>query len=452
MNLPNYFLADLGPDAGLTPGIISEACQTLRRNREQYLRTRTTGGIIRLLCDVAENWLQPDYPLRRRALAEAPEALGFSAPTLARGLDACFRQFTPEQFHAMLIQELGHAGRLDGFSSTSEEDRQRRSSMAHGPDLLVHIAAGNIPVPALMCLATGLLIRSAQFLKCATGTALLPRLFAHSLYEADAKIGACIEIAEWKGGSAALEEALFAEANCVTATGSDEVLAKIAGRLPRSTRFLGYGHRLSFGYIAAEALRGAGAKKVAIRAAADVAAWNQLGCLSPHVIYVEQGTVPPEHFAEMLAQELDAIELVEPRGPLSPEESADIASRRSFYEVRAAHSPETMHWSSHGSTAWTVIFETDPLFQTSCLNRFLYVKLAPSLGEVLHKAELVRGKVSTVGLAAPPERARELATEFARWGVPRICQLGEMQCPPLSWRHDGRPALADLVTWTDWEG
>jgi len=26
-----------------------------------------------------------------------------------------------------------------------------------------------------------------------------------------------------------------------------------------------------------------------------------------------------------------------------------------------------------------------------------------------------------------------------------------MQNPPLTWRHDGRPALGDLVMWTDVE-
>ena len=37
MNLPNYFLADLPPEAALSPLMISEACQTLKRNREQFL-------------------------------------------------------------------------------------------------------------------------------------------------------------------------------------------------------------------------------------------------------------------------------------------------------------------------------------------------------------------------------------------------------------------------------
>jgi hypothetical protein len=59
--------------------------------------------------------------------------------------------------------------------------------------------------------------------------------------------------------------------------------------------------------------------------------------------------------------------------------------------------------------------------------------------------------VSTVGLAASDEIARELALTLARWGVTRICPIGQMQNPPLTWRHDGRPALGDLVRWTDYE-
>ena len=40
MNLPNYFLADLPPEATLTGAMIHEACQTLKRNRETYLAPR----------------------------------------------------------------------------------------------------------------------------------------------------------------------------------------------------------------------------------------------------------------------------------------------------------------------------------------------------------------------------------------------------------------------------
>lgn len=452
MTLPNFFLADLPPEATLTPDMLAEACLTLRRNRERYLAPRAVAQLVALLAELGENWLQPDYPFRQLALAQGPAELGFAAPTLARGLDAFFRQLTTENLHALLTQDLGHAARLDGFQSTPEDARSGRVALVSGPEFLFHIAAGNLPVGALHSLVLGLLTRSAQFLKCARGQTLLPRLFAHSIYEADPKLGACLEVAAWPGGSAALEDAVFAAADCVTATGSDETLAALRPRVPTRTRFLGYGHRVSFAYLGAEMLSGFQARKCAQRAAADIAAWNQLGCLSPHVVYVERrGGVLPEEFAELLAQELARLEAAEPRGPLPAAEAAAIASRRAFYEVRAAHSPDTRLWASVGSTAWTVLYEAEPQFQASCLNRFAYVKGIEDPGQLLAAVDSIRGQVSTVGLAVSPERAPALAATLARWGVTRLCPLGRMQEPPLTWRHDGRPSLGDLVTWTDWE-
>ena len=453
MNLPNYFLADLPPEATLSPTMIAEACQTLKRNRERYLMNRSTDGMVKVLSNVAESWLEPDYSFRKYALELGPVQTGFPHATLMRGLDDFFKRLTRENFHALLIQEFGDAKRLDALTATPADQKQNRLAIVNAPEFQVHIAAGNIPNPTLSSIVFGLLTRSAQFVKCASGASFLPRLFAHSIYEADPKLGACMEIAEWRGGNVELEKTLFAEADCVTATGDDETLAVIRAQLPVKTRFLGHGHRVSFGYVAGEVLYGSRAKKIVAAAADDVVAWNQLGCLSPHVIYVQLGgEIAPEHFAQMLADELDKREASEPRGELPAEHAAVIASRRGIYEVRAAHSPgTTQHWCSKDSTAWTVIYEADSRFQISCLNRFIYVKGVADLTAALQGADDIRGKVSTIGIASPEEKSNEIATQLARWGATRICLLGQMQNPPLTWRHDGRPSLGDLVTWTDLE-
>jgi hypothetical protein len=354
---------------------------------------------------------------------------------------------------ALIVQDLGHLQRLQNLTANPAEQEHGRASFARAPELLAHIAGGSLPNPVLMSIVLGLLVRSAQFVKCATGTALIPRMFAHSLYEIEPKLGACLEIAEWKGGTESLELALFAEADCVTATGTDATLAAIRQRLPARVRFLGYGQRVSFGYVTREVLSGMNARKIVSRAARDVAAWDQLGCLSPQVLYVETGgNVSPEQFAELLAAELEATEQKQPRGRLEIQAAAAIAARRSFYEVRAsAHSADTRMWASQASTAWTVICEYDPHFQLSCLNRFIYVKAVGELNQALQGADAIRGQASTVGLAATEDRAEELANQWGRWGVTRICPLGQMQNPSLLWHHDGRPGLGDLVMWTDWE-
>ena len=452
MNLPNYFLADLPPEAILSPTMLTEACHTLKRNRQTYLVHRSTQTLAVLLAKIASDWLKPDYAFRKLALEQGPAVTGFSAATLASGMDSFFRQVTVENLESLLEQELGHAQRLERMTSSPPEERTGRASLATAPEFLAHITAGNVPNPALQSILLGVLLRSAQFVKCASGASLLPRLFAHSLYEADSKLGACLEIAEWRGGHAELEKALFEAADCVSATGSDETIAALRKAIPGHTRFVPYAHRLSFAYITSGVLGRLNASRAAARAAADVTAWNQLGCLSPHVIYVESGgEISPEQFADLLAQELALREQSEPRGNLPVAIAAAITSRRSLYELRAAHSPDTRLWCSKDSTAWTVVFENEPQFQTSCLHRFVYIKSVADLTQALQSADTVRGKVSTVGLAASEEREQKLATDLARWGATRICPLGQMQNPPLAWRHDGRPALAELVRWTDWE-
>ena len=237
MNLPNYFLADLPPEATLSPAMITEACLTLKRNREHYLVNRSTENLIKVLSDVADGWLEAGNPFRKLALELGPAQTGFSHETLARGLDIFFKQLTRENFHALLVQEFGDAKRLDAMCATPVEQKQNRAAIINAPEFQIHIAAGNIPNPTLLSMVFGLLTRSAQFVKCASGSTFLPRLLAHSIYEADGKLGACLEVAEWRGGAATLESALFTEADCVTATGSDETLATIRAQLPMKIRF-----------------------------------------------------------------------------------------------------------------------------------------------------------------------------------------------------------------------
>src|SRR5215208_6667874 len=123
MNLPDYFLADLPAEAELSPTIISEACQTLRRNRERYLVTRSTQNLIATLSDVAKDWLAPDFPFRKIALEHAPSMTCFSQATIAAGLDAFFRQLTRENLLALLVQDLGHPARLDQICATGTEQQ-----------------------------------------------------------------------------------------------------------------------------------------------------------------------------------------------------------------------------------------------------------------------------------------------------------------------------------------
>src|SRR5690348_17778445 len=165
--------------------MVTEACQTLKRNRERYLTTRSTQSVVAVLCNVAKDWLTPDFEFRKLALDHGPKATVFSRETLASGLDAFFRELTKENIEALMEQDLGNALRLDEFVATELEQNSNRAAVATGPELIAHITAGNLPCPTLMSIVLGMLVRSAQFVKCASGTSFLPRVFAHSIHQAD---------------------------------------------------------------------------------------------------------------------------------------------------------------------------------------------------------------------------------------------------------------------------
>lgn len=470
--LPQLFLADLPAEALVTPALVREACSAVKRNRARWLVRRTAQELVEFLAFAAERWLRPEDRFRRLAIHAGAVETGFGRETIGRGLDALFRSLSVEGLNQLLAQDLGDARRLDEFSAPTGELRTGRMALAKGAELIAHFGAGSLPNATVVAMTLGVLTKSAQFVKCPSGASIWSRLWAHCLAELEPKAGACLELAVWPGGALGLEAALLEAADLVIAHGSDPTIADIRARTPAHARFLGYGHRVSLAFVSADSLSGYLARKTAARAAEDVAAWDQHGCLSPHLVYAESGgAVSPEGFAEMLAEALAELEAAAPRGPLPVEDAAVINQFRGLHGLRGAQQEAqrqertavprgaffeppngaTRVWASDGSTAWTVVYEDDARFRHSCLNRFIYVKACGGLDEALRHLEVTRGKVGAFALAASEGRTAELAVKLAHWGAPRICPLGRMQTPPVAWRHDGRPCLGDMVTWTDWE-
>jgi len=70
---------------------------------------------------------------------------------------------------------------------------------------------------------------------------------------------------------------------------------------------------------------------------------------------------------------------------------------------------------------------------------------------MLQNAESVRGKVSTVGIARAGTKSARIGGATGALGRDAGVSARPDANPPLTWRHDGRPVLGDMVTWTDME-
>ena len=190
MNLPNYFLADLPPEATLSPAMIAEACQTLKRNREQYLRPAPRRAWCKLLCEAGGKLAGTGISVPEAGAGKRAGGHGIFPRDAERGAWTIFSSNSPRKIFTRCWRR--NWATPNGWTKFAPRRSRKNTRARRWPprrNFVVHIAAGNIPNPALMSIVLGLLTRSAQFVKCASGGSLLPRLFAHSIYDADAETG-----------------------------------------------------------------------------------------------------------------------------------------------------------------------------------------------------------------------------------------------------------------------
>ena len=427
-----------------SPTDLSARLDALLANRVQHLVPRTVRGILGCIDRAVQRWLDPHSQECREAEARLPETTGLSAAMIRHVLPLIFREYRADEIEALCVDELGSLEVLDGF--VSSVSGQKRAS---GPPLITHVLAGNVPGAGLDSVIFSLLVKSAALVKTSSAEPVLPVLFARSIQDIDPNLGACLSVVSWPGGNMELEDLAYGRADIVVASGSNASLTAIRKRT--RGQFIGYGHKVSFGLVTKEGLDDA--EELAHKAAYDVALYDQQGCLSPQLVYVEEGgAVSPKEFAARLATGLAHWQTELPRGPVPPEVSTAIRKVRDEAEWQALAGKDVVLHTSPNGTDWTVVYDADPTFAQSPLYRTIRVKPLRGVAQLGRILDTWRPYLEAVGVAAGPERLATLAGTLGALGVSRVCPIGTMQLPSLSWRHGGRPRIGDLVRWVGLEG
>jgi hypothetical protein len=184
------------------------------------------------------------------------------------------------------------------------------------------------------------------------------------------------------------------------AYGTDETLQKIRNEVPPAANFVGYGHRVSFAFFSREVLCKDKLRQLAEKTARDIWMMDRRGCLSPERLYAEEGgEISPREFCEQVVRHLEKMEF-------SPER---------LYQLK--------NW----------------------------VKLGQLQENFFENLKAEGRSLQCVALEAPSPRRKKIARMLSELGINRICRAGQMQAPPVTWHHDGKPNLASWVTWTDLE-
>ncbi|BDR08780.1 acyl-CoA reductase [Comamonas thiooxydans] len=426
------------------PQMQALACR-VRKAAAAHLRPMPVAEIIDAVDRAMARLLDRNDIYRQQAEAWLPVVSGYDADMVRLGLTGFFKTFRAAQLKRFVAEDFANPAVLDGFQPAAKGGAVR----AFGPDLLVHSWAGNVPALSLWSLVCGLLVKAPAIGKLASAEPLFAGWFARLLAEVHPPLADCLAVVWWRGAGGEEADALYAQADTVLAYGGNQTLDALRRRLPVTTRFLPHGHKLGFGLIGAQALDTLKAPGMARLAAWDVMRYDQQGCYSPHVFYVQRGApVSPRAFADYLAAELANLQRRFARRELDLEEAAALARWQ-----------QNMEWGGEAhqllgpvDAPWSVAYSEDlqPLAPTA-LYRTIAVVAVDRLDAVLPVVTAQRDYLQTAGIAAGPEELYRLAGLLGAAGVTRISAIGSMSMPEAGWHHDGRFNLLDLVRMTEIE-
>jgi acyl-CoA reductase-like NAD-dependent aldehyde dehydrogenase len=425
--------------------LLSGTIGALHRARGR-LAERPVMEIVEVVDAAASRLADPADPLRQEAERLVPAATGYS-PAMARlVLDCMSADWRAEPLRRMLGAELGEPAVLDRFVPTGGH----RQTRAYGPRLSFHIFAGNVPGVAVTSLVRSLLVKAPVLAKLASGEPVLPVLFARAVASIDATVGDALAVTYWRGGDPGPEALALREADLVVVYGGEEVVGSMRRRARPGQRLVVHGPRFSAGIVTAPALD-RDLPALADQVARAVAYFDQQGCVSPHVVWVEDpGGDRTDAFASAVADALRGVEVQLPRGDITPAEASQIHQERGAAELRG-HAGRAVRVLAGKGTTWTVVVDRDPAFRPSCLNRFLHVLPVSTLQAAVDALAPHGSYLQSVAVAGPPDVRAELAYRLAVAGATRITTFERLPWPPPEWHHDGRGPLRELLRWVDLE-
>ena len=384
----------------------------------------------------AASVLEAGEALRASTLEERAHWLSQAARTLARqaenGRDAL------SSTTGLSIPMLEWAVRTTLDTMTGDAMRGLAQSAQKGTDrapdpiaMLSVVLAGNVFTASVRGILVPLLFGIPVLVKASSSETLFPAMLCDALRSADSRLGAAMSVVVFPGGDVEREAALIDSAEAVSVYGGDATVEAMAARLG-NTPLIAHGHGVSVAYCGNHAIEEAHIGHTISSLSLDICAYDQRGCLSPQLVYVEESSeLSVMDFAERLAKEgLTPLSRTLPRGPLPVSVGAAQAQWRGVAEVEGS--------LVRGDTYAVSVRESQPI-RWSPGFRNVTVTPVRALDEALQAMRPIGSNLKCVGAdsASIPELEARLADSPTLSAY--ACTIGTMQTPSLDAPADGYP-------------
>ena len=315
-----------------------------------------------------------------------------------------------------------------------------RSANAPPLDVLV-ILPGNVIGPAVQTAYCAAIAGARVTLKAAQGEPYLAEIVCRQFDHLGAPLKGTAKSVYWPGGDIDAETRAFGATQRIIVFGEDATVEQVRSRAPRGVDVIGYGEAYSVGFVHADA----DLTQAAARATLDICLFDQRGCMSPQTIYVQGDSGRALLFARTVARELESLRAILPRAAFAPGERDLIAAAvRRFGATALEPKPHGLDTLIHGPLRDSVpefVVAVEPFAPPTLVGygRIVVVKPCPSARDVVAQLKRAPIALDTLGVSAGIGERDRSALRLA--GGKRVCELGEMQRPPVGYR----PALEDFL-------
>lgn len=402
------------------------------------LRGTKAEKIVSAIAGAAERWRDADFPPRVRVTERIAQRTSYSIPVVEYALDRLFQAITRDTLEATIASELGSLDALDGFAARENRPDAWAAPVGRVCVISSRTTIGVALFPAIfaLCAKNDVVVKDRE-------DALTGEFFATLAEERD-EFSQAARASAWSPENESSPR--MQDFDAVVAFGSDETLARIRAGLSAHAAFIGYGSRASAGYVGRESLESTQtAREVAKGAARDVVLYEGEGCLSLHVLFVERGgAIDPIEFGRALAQCIEEANVEFPIGERSAAQTAALAHYRKLSGFRSATGAGAVFGDEDAN--YTVVVDHPASQPPQFLPRAIGLVLVDAADQALEYVRAHRLPLEAFALAPPRDDIVEAAVQA---GAVCLARFGELQQPPLSGDHGGRPRIAQFVRWID---
>ena len=405
--------------------------------------------------DILDYLVELGSRLNLRDNAFLQEALDNSYAMSDQTPPLLYRQYAtlPDLFTRELLSEAAEASigirYLEGWNPMQMGDGRLAHVRAFGARAL-HIVAGNSPFVSAITIIRNALTRSDAIIKVPSNDPLTSLALARTMAEMapDHPLTRHLSVAYWKGGSEDFEQRLYQPSNIekIIAWGGLASVKHITRYIQPGIELVTLDPKRSATVIGREAFDNeATLQETAVRAATDIGALNQLGCVAARVIFVECSDDDEEiakltRFGERIFTELQKL----PRSISTEAKSFDPELRANIQALRTSPDFYTVIGGKGDEGAIIVSHSDEPvLFYTSLACRVANLVPIPSYKAAV---QWMNAYTQTIGVY-PEALSLKLRDLLPFYGAQRIVTLGYANTGSYALPQDAIEPCRRLVKW-----